>query len=103
MEIHCRTARLPGRVPGLRFVPHLRDPAVPGAGSARAGGGAGGFPLPIFAYRRLSARGNRGCDWVLARTDTNLAADTGSSGRSVRVRLRGTRARECVRADVPPG
>jgi hypothetical protein len=32
-----------------------------------------------------------------------LAADTGSSGRSVRVRPRGTRARECVRADVPPG
>src|SRR5476649_2187258 len=91
-----RTASLPGSVLALRCISHLRDPAVPGAGSARANGGAGGFPLPARDYRGLGAPGGLGCDCVLARAVSMVEAHTGNAGCDVGVRPRGAGARERV-------
>jgi hypothetical protein len=91
-----RTARLPSRVPGLRWVSHLCNPAVPGARSARTGRGPGGFPLPAARYRGVRVGRARCGSWLLAAPSKQVAAGSGGDGRGFRVPLSFSRPGERV-------
>ena len=79
---------------------HLRDPAVPAAGSARTGGGAGGDAIPA-AITVISALVAVLAAIVLASAAGEVAAGSGGGRRGVGGRARVSGARECLRADVP--